>query len=432
MKYARPKGTFDILPRTIKEGEGWKEAERWHHLESTMRTLAREYGYREIRTPIFEQTELFAREIGETSDIVFKEMYTFMDKAGRSMSLRPEGTAPVARAFVQNQLQQLGDLHKFFYVGPFFRYDRPQAGRYRQLHQFGIEAIGDKEPEQDFEVVKLFYELYSRLGISNLQIVVNSVGDRGSRDKYKEVLRDFLRPHLTSLSKENRARFIDNPLRILDSKDQEKSIVLKKAPSILDFIPSESMTYFDSFCALLKRQKIPFSIDPYLVRGLDYYNGPVFEIVSETLEGAQNTIGAGGRYDGLLTAVEGPNLPCVGGSTGIERILHTMEGQQISAPKHQGTVVTLISLGEAARERVFELLYELRHKRISSEMIVTGKIQKALRLASKNCSSFAIILGEEELSRECAQVKAMESHTMKEVDLGTLVEYVTGELSRGL
>jgi len=432
MKYARPKGTFDILPQAIKGEDRWKEAERWHHLELTMRTLAQEYAYREIRTPIFEQTELFAREIGETSDIVFKEMYTFLDKSGRSMSLRPEGTAPVMRAFAQNQLQQLGNLHKFFYVGPFFRYDRPQAGRYRQLHQFGIEAIGNKDPEQDFEAIKLLYELYSRLGISNLQIVVNSVGDRPSRSKYKEVLLDFLRPHLTSLSKENQARFTDNPLRMLDSKGQEEPLLLEKAPSILDFISPEGMAHFDSLCALLKQQQIPFSIDPYLVRGLDYYNGPVFEIISEALEGAQNTIGAGGRYDGLLTAVGGPSLPCVGGSTGIERILHTMEGQCIPFPERQEPFVTIISLGRAAKGRVFALLYELRHKKVPSEMVVTEKIQKALRLASKNHSSLAIIIGEEELSRDCAQVKAIKSRTMKEVALSGLIEYVIGELNHGL
>lgn len=422
MKYAQPKGTFDIIPEELKPEDQWKESSRWQYLESIIRTLVRDYGYQEIRTPLFEKTELFVRGVGETSDIVSKEMYTFLDKAERSMSLRPEGTASVMRAFVQGQLQQLGTLHKFFYIGPFFRYDRPQAGRFRQFHQFGIEAIGNGKPEQDFEVIELLYELYRRLGLKNLKVLLNTLGDASCRTQYKTALLDFLKPHFHTLSEESQARFSKNPLRILDSKDKNERALLEKAPSILDFLSPESKNHFDALCTLLKEQNIPFIIDPQLVRGLDYYNHTVFEITSDIL-GAQNTIGAGGRYDGLLPAVGGPDLPCIGFSTGIERILQTMEGQKIPFPPKVGPVITLISLGEAASKKAFKLLYELRHASIPSEMISDKKIQKALQLAEKSHTSFVVILGDEEISKNSAQVKAMQSRETLELPLDKLVEH---------
>jgi len=423
MKYSQPKGTFDIIPVQPKPEDQWKESARWQHLESVMRTLARDYGYQEIRTPVFEKTELFARGVGETSDIVSKEMYTFLDKADRSMSLRPEGTASVMRAFVQNQLQQLGSHHKFFYIGPFFRYDRPQAGRYRQFHQFGIEAIGNGEPEQDFEAIELLFELYRRLGLKNLQVLLNSLGDANCRAQYKEALLNFLKPHFDSLSEESQNRFSKNPLRILDSKDQKERALLEKAPSIINFLSPESKSHFDSLCALLSEQNIPYTLDPKLVRGLDYYNHTVFEITSDVL-GAQNTIGAGGRYDGLLPAVGGPDLPCFGLSTGMERILLTMEGQKVPFPPKSGPFVTFIPLGN--------LLYELRHRCIPSDIISLNKIQKALQSAEKNQSYYAVIIGEDELSKKCAQVKTMKSRETKEIPLDALVEHFTKEFSHGL
>ncbi|MCB1082616.1 MAG: histidine--tRNA ligase, partial [Chlamydiia bacterium] len=360
MSYTLPKGTFDILPHDPKKENAWKEASRWQHLETVMRALARDYGYEEIRTPIFEKTELFIRSVGETSDIVSKEMYTFEDKGNRSMTLRPEGTAAVMRAFAQHGLQQLGHHHKFFYIGPFFRYDRPQAGRYRQFHQFGIEAIGNGGPEQDFEAIELLYELYNRLGLKNLRVLVNSLGSASCREKYREALLSFLKPHLSTLSEESKVRFVKNPLRILDSKDEKEQALLKGAPSILEFLNEDNRKHFETLCALLEESHIPFEITPGLVRGLDYYNQTVFEITSDVL-GAQNTIGAGGRYDGLLPAVGGPDLPCIGFSTGIERILHTMEGQNISFPEKKGPLVALIPLGEEAKKKAHTLLYSLRH-----------------------------------------------------------------------
>lgn len=431
MKYAQPKGTFDIIPDESKPENQWKESHKWDYLESVIRQLVRDYGYKEIRTPIFEKTDLFVRGVGETSDIVSKEMYSFLDKADRSMSLRPEGTAAVIRAFVQNQMQQLGNLHKFFYIGPFFRYDRPQAGRYRQFHQFGIEAIGNGEPEQDFEVIELLFELYRRLGLTNLKVLINTLGDLPCRAKYKEALLAFLQPHFSTLSPESQARFTKNPLRILDSKDQKERALLEYAPSILDFLTPKSKDHFDEVCTLLSEQNIPFEVDSKLVRGLDYYNHTVFEITSNVL-GAQNTIGAGGRYDGLLPAIGGPDLPCIGFSTGIERILQTMEGQNIPFPSKKGPYVTFITLGEASQKIAFKFLYELRHRKIPSDLIAGKKIQKALQSAGQNASSLVVIIGDEELAKNLVQVKNMDTRNLKEIAIDTLIEHLTKEFNHGL
>ncbi|QVL57932.1 MAG: histidine--tRNA ligase [Simkaniaceae bacterium] len=422
MKYSLPKGTFDILPNEPKNQDKWKESHRWHYLESIMREVAHDYGYQEIRTPIFEKTELFIRGVGETSDIASKEMYTFLDKADRSMSLRPEGTASVMRAFAQNSLQQLGSHHKFFYIGPFFRYDRPQAGRFRQFHQFGIEAIGNGEPDQDFEAIELLYELFRRLGLKNLKVLVNTLGDKDCREKYQKALLNFLKPHFDTLSPESQARFTKNPLRILDSKDEKERGLLNEAPSILDFLSETSQKHFDSLCDYLNKHNIPFQITPQLVRGLDYYNHTVFEVTSDIL-GAQNTIGAGGRYDGLLPAVGGPDLPCIGFSTGIERILQTMEGQKIPFPEKPGPMVSLIPLGMEAKKLAQTLLYELRHSNISTILIEAKKIQKGLQQAEQINSSYAVIIGDEELKKNIGQVKTMKTRETEELSLSAIVEF---------
>ena len=426
MKYAIPKGTFDILPEEPKADDKWKESNRWSYLEETMRILAQDYGYQEIRTPIFEQTELFVRGVGETSDIVSKEMYTFLDKGKRSMSLRPEGTASVMRAFVQGGLQQLGSFHKFFYIGPFFRYDRPQAGRYRQFHQFGIEAIGNKDPEQDFEVIDMLYELYRRLGLQNLTVMVNTLGTSKCRTEYKKNLLAFLKPHFNKLTTESQNRFTKNPLRILDSKDPKEQALLESAPTILEFLDEESQQHFDTLCALLKQQNIPFAVTPKLVRGLDYYNRTVFEIASDVL-GAQNTIGAGGRFDGLLATLGGPDLPSIGFSTGMERILQTMEGQQCNFPLLPAPFVYFVPMGDRAKTRCFSFLYNLRHQRIPSEMAQAKKIQKALQTAEQLNASFSIVIGDEELEKEVAQVKTMKTRETKEIPLDRLVESLAQE-----
>ena len=423
MKYQIPKGTFDILPEQPKPQNNWKESNRWHYLEETMRQLAIDYGFKEIRTPIFEQTDLFIRGVGETSDIVSKEMYTFQDKGDRSMSLRPEGTASVIRSFVENGLQQLGACHKFFYIGPFFRYDRPQAGRFRQFHQFGVEAIGQDSPEQDFEIIDMLFELYRRLGLKNLKVMLNSLGVSEVRQKYKEKLLHFLRPHFSSLSPDSQTRFEKNPLRILDSKDPKEKALLEAAPTILDDLDRESAEHFETLCNLLKTYSIPFEIEPKLVRGLDYYNKTVFEITSDVL-GAQSTIGAGGRYDGLTSMLGGRDLPSIGFSTGMERILQTMEGQKAPFPPPPSPFVCLIPLGDKAKEPCMKTLYFLRHEKVSAELIPSKKLQKGLQIASQQNASYCVIVGEEELSKGIGQVKNLKTRESIEIELKELNSFL--------
>lgn len=291
MKIAIPPGVFDIIP--IDDQEKWKSSYLWAHVEKIIRETARDYGYQEIRTPLFERTELFQRSVGDSSDIVSKEMYSFEDKGGRSLSLRPEGTAPVIRAFIEHQLHQKASVQKLFYIAPMFRYERAQAGRYRQHHQFGAEVIGNASPEQDAELIDLLYTLYQRLGLKNLTLFINSIGDNTSRQAFRKALKDYLAPQAALLSPDSQTRLELNPLRILDSKDPRDQEIVARAPSILNFLSEEANTHFEDLKRLLTLLRIPYQVNPLLVRGLDYYNKTVFEVVAGEL-GAQNSIGGGG------------------------------------------------------------------------------------------------------------------------------------------
>ena len=307
MDYSIAKGTFDILPFENDAEDKWRESARWQHLEAVLRTTANDYGYREIRTPVFEKTELFVRGVGESSDIVTKEMYTFIDRGERSITLRPEGTAAAIRSFVEKKLYSQSGLHKYFYIGPMFRYERPQAGRYRQHHQFGAEAIGIGSPEQDVELIDFVCEIYRRLGLQNLTVQINSVGDAPSRAAYKEALTTFLTPHLSALSADSQVRFTKNILRILDSKDLGDQKILQEAPLLGDSLTLRAKSHFNQVLQMLDRLQINYAVNPKLVRGLDYYNKTVFEITTQVL-GAQNSIGGGGRYDGLIESIGGPKF----------------------------------------------------------------------------------------------------------------------------
>lgn len=425
MKYSAPKGTFDILPTAIKPDTKWRLVHRYNHLEEVLRKTSLDYGFQEIRTPIFERTELFMRSVGEGSDIVSKEMYTFEDKAQRSMSLRPEGTAPVMRALIDNQMQSAG---KYFYIGPYFRYDRPQAGRFRQFHQYGVEAVGNPSPEQDVEVIDLIMEIYRRLGIKELTLLINSIGDKESRTKYVAALKEFLQPHLSELSEESQARFENNPLRILDTKNAKEQELLKSAPSILDFLSEKSKAHFDCVLKWLDQLGVSYVITPNLVRGLDYYTETVFEVTSNVL-GAQNSIGAGGRYDGLMRELGGKDLPGMGFATGIERILNTMDGQEAHFPKAPHPTCYLIPMTENAHEKLFPLAFELRREKIATEICaVSKKIGKAVGEASDQGAQFALIVGEEELQKGVAQVKDLRARESEEVALDKLVETMKGKL----
>lgn len=419
MKVQIPKGTFDILP--YGTDDAWRLSSLWQYVEGVVRKTAFEYGYKEIRTPIYEKSELFDRSVGETSDIVTKEMFSFLDKGGRPISLRPEGTASVMRSFVENGLANLGSVHKFFYIGPMFRYERPQSGRYRQHHQFGIEAIGASAPEQDAEVIDLLFEVYKRLGLKNLKVYINSVGDTASRENFKAAFLTYLRPHLNELSADSQIRFEKNPLRILDSKDLKDKEIVANAPSILNYLTPESESHFQKLCHLLKAIHIPYTINDKIVRGLDYYNKTVFEVIAEDL-GAQNTLGGGGRYDGLISSFEGPDLPGVGFATGLERVLQIMMAQKISPPKPPRTLIYLIPLGEESKLQCFSLATECRHHHIAAEIeLNTKKIQTALQNATRSEALYCGIIGTEEMAKRVVQLKNLESRATQEIPFDQLI-----------
>lgn len=407
MKYAVPKGCFDIMPSEV----GYYLA-----LERVIRELCHDFGYVEVRTPIFERTELFTRSVGETSDIVSKEMYTFEDKAGRSMSLRPEGTAPVMRAYVEHGMHH-SPFQKYYYIGPYFRYDRPQAGRYRQFHQFGVEHIGRDDVEADFESIDLLWQLYQRLGLKKLTLLLNSIGEKACRDAYQKALKEYLRPHYAALGEESKMRFEKNPLRILDTKNQNERTLLKEAPSILDFLSEGSLKHFEALQALLKARDIPYTVDTSLVRGLDYYNHTVFEVTAEAL-GAQNTIGAGGRYDGLIAACGGPNLPGVGFATGIERILVTLKAQEIARDERPTLDLLLIPLGESSTSFAFDLLTHLRRSNIATEIYAQGKkVQKGLQLANDIRAKHVLVIGDDEMTAGYGEIKHLAQRSQHKVKL---------------
>lgn len=421
MKFQIPKGTFDILPYGTPDL--WKLSHLWQYVEEILRRTAAEYCYQEIRTPIFEHTELFNRGVGETSDIVTKEMFTFQDRAERSLTLRPEGTSAVVRAFVEHDLRQISPVHKLFYIAPMFRYERPQSGRYRQHHQFGVEAIGVAGPAQDAEVIDLLCETYRRLGLQNITVQLNSVGDIPSRMAYREALQAYLRPHLSQLSADSRSRFEKNPLRILDSKDFNDRHLLQNAPSILESLTPEAKEHFDTLRKLLDQCHISYHINDKIVRGLDYYNKTVFEITTGE-QGALSALGGGGRYDGLIGSFDGPDLPGVGFGTGIERIIQTMISQNAPLPKEKHPFVYFLPLGDEARQPCFTWATECRHQGIPTEIdFLSKKIHSGLQNASRLGAEHCVIIGSEELAKGIAQIKHLESRQQEELAIDQLVHY---------
>lgn len=420
-----PPGVFDILPYDSKEE--WRYSHLWQEVEEAIRTVSRDYGYQEIRTPLFERTELFQRGIGETTDIISKEMYTFLDKGNRSLSLRPEGTAPVIRAFIEHRLYQEIPIHKLFYIAPMFRYERSQAGRYRQHHQFGAEAIGNGSAEQDVELIDLLYTLYQRLGMTQLELSINSIGNAATREAYKVALKTYLKTFFDRLSEESQVRFHTNPLRILDSKNPQDQAVLAEAPSILNFLDEECQEHFHQVQQLLNQLKIPYNVSSRLVRGLDYYNKTVFEITSGDL-GAQNSIGGGGRYDGLMKDLGGPDLPTIGFGTGIERIIQTLLKQQIPMPPPYRPLLFVIPLGREAMKICFSLVHKLRQEGIAVQMDFSGKkVGKAMQLADKLKARYTIVIGENEMRSQEVDLKEMESGETTKIPLDSLKNILTVE-----
>ncbi len=313
-------------------------------------------------------------------------------------------------------------------MGPMFRYERPQSGRYRQHHQFGAEAIGIGKPEQDVELIDLLCETYRRLGLKGLKVMINSVGDEASRAPYREALKKYLQPHFEKLSADSQVRFTKNILRILDSKDEGDQAFLAKAPSILEFLSDEAQAHFEKVKKLLEIEKIPYVVNHKLVRGLDYYNKTVFEVISESL-GAHNTLGAGGRYDGLMSSLGGPDLPSVGFATGIERLLQTMVAQQVNFPPPPSPLIFLIPMGETASEACFALLCRLRHQGISAEMDLSGKkIQNGLQLANAENARFSVVIGDREMETGEVEIKEMATRTGQKISLSKLESFLKGTL----
>lgn len=422
--YSSPKGVFDIIPRESSPEGAWRETHLWQYVEEVMRKCAADYGFQEIRTPIFERTELFVRGVGESSDIVSKEMYTFEDKSGRSLTLRPEGTAPVIRAFLEKRLDQTPGMKKYFYIGPMFRYERPQAGRFRQFHQFGYEVIGDASPERDVEAIDFILEIYRRLGLKNLSVLINSVGDEKSRNDFRTALKEFLEPHLSQLSEDSQTRYQKNVLRILDSKDPNDQKLLQGAPSILEMLSPEAKAHFEKVKQGLTDLNIPFQIQPKLVRGLDYYNKTVFEITSGEL-GAQNSVGGGGRYDGLLKSLGGPDLPAVGFATGLERLIQTMLAEQVPLPKRPHPLIFLVPLGEKAKEACLKIVFNLRHAQIPAEIdLQSKKVGNALQLAQEMGATYALVIGDNELASGEVKIKELSTREEQLIKLSELAQFL--------
>ncbi|HZY96755.1 MAG TPA: histidine--tRNA ligase [Candidatus Cybelea sp.] len=388
-KLSAPRGTTDIFP---------PESERWLELETRIHRLARRFGYGEIRTPIFESTELFVRGVGDQTDIVEKEMYTFTDRGGRSLTLRPEWTAPVVRAVLERGLFAAGPL-RLYYLGPIFRYERPQKGRFRQSHQFGVECFGFPGPEADLEVISLAWQLVAEYDIKDATLNLNSIGDDVCRPGYREALLAHFRPHLAAMSEDARRRVERNPLRLLDSKDPDDIPYIESAPVLERFLCAPCREHFETLKSYLELAEIPFVVNPRIVRGLDYYGRTVFEI-SSSLLGAQNSICGGGRYDGLVRALGGPDVPAVGFALGVERFLMMLQAHaRAQAPERRG--IAAIALGAQARTVLAPIVAELR-RRMDVPIFMDYQERKLLahlKIADRNRARYALILGTEELAR---------------------------------
>ncbi len=373
------------------------EIEQWQALEAIIRETARRYHFQEIRTPVMEQTELIARGVGQLTDIVSKEMFAF-DRGEDRYVLRPEGTAPVARAFVQHHLAQRGGCQRLFYIGPFFRAERPQKGRQRQFHQFGAELIGASGAIADVEIIAFMLAVYRQVGISNITLKLNSVGDPASRNAFRKALHDYFLPLKDDLSEISRKRLDTNPMRILDSKEEEAQPLKAGAPKIIDYLTPESKAHFDAVITLLEKMHIPFERDPFLVRGLDYYTETAFELVSPDL-GSQDALGGGGRYDLLIEEVGGQPTPAVGFACGIERLMIACEALGITLADPAGPDLYFVTRGEEAAQWALENMPALRGKGIVCTMDYSGRSLKAqMKDANRQGARFAVIVGEQELA----------------------------------
>ena len=403
------KGMNDILPGDI---------ETWQFLEQKVREVFGTYGFSEIRTPAVEKTELFCRSIGETTDIVEKEMYTFSDKSDNSLTLRPEGTAPVMRSFIQNRLHTLDPVNKLYYMGPMFRYERPQKGRYRQFHQIGAEVIGVENPMIDAQLLAMLHHYFCEIGIDAVQLQINSLGCPECRPAYRQTLINYLEDRLDKLCADCQRRYRTNPLRVLDCKAQGCKEATAEAPSVLKHLCGACEEHFGAVKKHLGALEIPFVINARMVRGLDYYVRTTFELVTDQL-GSQNAVAAGGRYDGLVESLDGPALPGIGFAIGVERLV-LMKGEA-KVPAHRPDIF-FAAMGDEAAEKAFVLMSQLQRAGIRAEMDYQGKSLKAqMRRANKLAARYALVLGEQELEAGVADLKNMDQSSQQKVTLAELV-----------
>lgn len=411
-------GTKDILPTDIP---------KWKYIESIIDKTMESFNYSEIRTPVFEETALFCRGIGEATDIVSKEMYTFLDKGGTSLTLRPEMTASVARAFIEHSLSSKQNLNKLYYVAPMFRQERPQAGRLRQFHQFGAEALGSTSPAQDAEIIIMAYDIIRALGLKNISVKINSLGVPESRENYKNVLREYLSDKLTGLSEESRKRFNTNILRIFDSKEEADQQIMQNAPLLIDYLDEESLSHFNVVKQLLGKAGIPFEVDARLVRGLDYYTKTTFEIVSGSV-GSQSALCGGGRYDLLIEQLGGKPTPGVGFAAGIERILLACENEQSLALPEENLPLYIVRLDNSLMPDVFDLGLYFRRNNIKVEFDYLERSVKAqMREANKLNALYTIFMGGEEYSKGELVLKNMKDGSQENVALGN-TDYIARKI----
>ena len=414
MEFRSIKGTYDILPN---------DADSWQRVETCVREFITRAGYSEIRTPAFEKTELFTRSVGEDSDVVSKEMYSWTDQGGTDITLKPEYTASVLRSYIQHNLGAKSPLTKLYYLDNLFRRERPQKGRYRQFRQYGIEAIGSPHPEQDAEVITIAYELLVKLGIKDITLKLNSIGSLECRNEYRQALKDFLQPHLDKLSETSRKRFDSNPMRILDTKIDFEIALLQDAPTITSFLSPDDANHFDEVQIYLEALDVPFTLDTALVRGLDYYTRTTFEIISSKL-GAQDALCGGGRYDKLAETLGGKQTPAVGFAAGLERILIAMDevdtDQKVRADK-----IYLIGLGDAVRPTMLKILGEARKAGLIMEFdSLRRSIKSQMREANKIGASLAIIIGDKELKDKSVQIKDLNNGQQESIPIDSIISYI--------
>ena len=408
-----PKGTEDLLPN---------DSYKWHYLEKKFKNVCDCFGYKEIRVPTFEHTELFERGVGDTTDVVQKQMYTFNDKGGRSVTLRPEGTSSVVRCFLQHNLQQEPLPLKTFYNVACFRYENKQKGRLREFHQFGVEAFGSFGPSIDAEIVNLAYTFLNDVGLSDLSVNINSIGCPHCRERYKEALKEYLRPNLDNLCETCKTRFERNPLRILDCKSEICQGYAKGAPNLLEYICDDCRNHFETFKKYLDLLEIKYTIDPGIVRGLDYYTKTVFEIISGSF-----TVCGGGRYDGLVEECGGDSVPGIGFGLGIERLLLRLEDLNVSIPNDELLDLYVVPLGEEAYQYTYTLVNSLRKNGIKVDTDhMSRNLKPQMKYANKIGAKYTMVIGDSEIETGVSNIKNMETGEQQQVELNKIDEYIKG------